>query len=44
MPLDEDKLEWWEIKAERAAGALKTAMTHEVKVLIRDCEDDPIMI
>ena len=44
VPLDEDKLERWEIKAERAAGALKTAMTHEVKVLIRDCEDDPIMI
>ena len=44
VPLDEDKLEQWEIKAERAAGALKTAMTHEVKVLIRDCEDNPIMI
>lgn len=33
-----------EIKAERAAGALKTPMSHGVKVLIRDCEDDPIMI
>ena len=44
MPLDEDKLEWREIKAERAAGALKTAITHEVKVLIRDCEDNAIMI
>ena len=44
MPLDKDKLEQWEIKAERAAEALKTAMTHEVKMLIRDCEDNPIMI
>ena len=44
VPLDEDKLERWEIKAEKAAGALKTAMTHEVKVLIRDCEDNPIII
>jgi len=42
--LDEDKLEKWEIKAERAAGALKTAMSHDVKVLIRDCEDDPLSI
>jgi len=42
--LDEDKLEKWEIKAERAAGALKTAMSHDVKVLIRDCEDDPLLI
>ena len=44
VALDEDKLERWEIKAERAAGALKTAMSQEVKVLIRDCEDDPISI
>ena len=44
VPLDKDKLEWWKIKAERAAGALKTAITHEVKVLIRDCEDNAIMI
>jgi gag-polypeptide of LTR copia-type len=44
VAVDEDKLERWEIKAERAAGALKTAMTHDVKVLIRDCEDDPIKI
>ena len=42
--LDEDKLEKWEIKAERAAGALKIAMSHDVKVLIRDCEDDPLLI
>ena len=27
VALDEDKLERWEIKAERAAGALKTAMS-----------------
>src|SRR5437588_2290381 len=44
VALDEDKLERWEIKAERAAGALKTCMSHDVKVLIRDCEDDPILI
>ena len=44
IPLDEDKLERWETKAEQAAGALKTAMSQEVKVLIRDCEDDPILI
>jgi hypothetical protein len=44
VPLDEDKLERWETKAERAAGALKTAMSQEVKVLIRDCEDDPVLI
>ena len=44
VALNEDKLELWEIKAEKAAGALKTAMSHEVKVLIRDCEDDPVLI
>ena len=44
VALDEDKLEKWEIKAERAAGALKTDMSHDVKVLIRDCEDDPLLI
>ena len=44
VPLDEDKLDRWETKAERAAGALKTAMSQEVKVLIRDCEDDPVLI
>jgi transposase InsO family protein len=44
VPVDEDKLERWETRAERAAGALKTAMSQEVKVLIRDCEDDPILI
>ncbi|KAH9045843.1 hypothetical protein EDB84DRAFT_1558789 [Lactarius hengduanensis] len=43
-PPDEDKLERWEVKAEKAAGALKTAMSHELRVLIRDCEDDPIAI
>jgi hypothetical protein len=42
--VDEDKLEHWEIKAEKAAGALKTAMSPDVKVLIRDGEDDPIFI
>ena len=44
VALDEDKLEKWEIKAERAAGALKTGMSHDIKVLIRDCEDNPILI
>jgi hypothetical protein len=32
------------MKAERATGALKTAMSPDVKVLIRDGEDDPIII
>ena len=44
VALDEDKLERWEIKAEKAAGALKTAMSPDIRVLIRDCEDDPILI
>ncbi|KAI0292333.1 hypothetical protein B0F90DRAFT_1558771, partial [Multifurca ochricompacta] len=44
IPLDEDKLEKWEVKAERAAGAIKSAMSHDVRVLIRDCEDDPVNI
>src|ERR1700743_469139 len=44
VALDEDKLERWEIKAERAAGALKTPMSQDISVLIRDCEDDPILI
>ena len=43
-PVDEDKLERWEIKAERAAGALKTAISPDLRVLIRDCEDDPLLI
>ena len=42
--VDEDKLERWEIKAEKAAGALKTAMSPDVRVLIRDGEDDPLFI
>ena len=29
---------------EQAAGALKTCMSHDVKVLIWDCEDNPILI
>jgi hypothetical protein len=44
VPPDEDKLERWEVKAERACGALKTAISHELRVLIRDCEDDPLLI
>ena len=44
VTLDEDKLERWEVKAEPAARALKTYMSHDIKVLIWDCEDDPILI
>ena len=44
VDVDEDKLERWEIKAEKAAGALKTAMSPDVRVLIRDHENDPILI
>ena len=44
VPPDEDKLDRWEFKAERAAGALKTAISPELRVLIRDCEDDPLLI
>jgi len=44
VPVDEDKLERWEIKAEKAAGALKTAISSDLRVLIRDCEDDPLLI
>ena len=44
VDVDEDKLERWETKAEKAAGALKTAMSPDVRALIRDGEDDPIFI
>ena len=44
VDVDEDKLERLEIKAEKAAGALKTAMSSDVRVLIRDHEDDLIFI
>ena len=44
VPPDEDKPDRWESKAERAAGALKTAISPELRVLIRDCEDDPLLI
>jgi len=44
VPVDEDKLERWEIKAEKAAGALKTAISSDLRVLIRDCKDDPLLI
>ena len=44
VAIDEDKLERWEIKAEKAAGALKTAISPDLRVLIRDCEDDPLLI
>ena len=39
VALDEEKLEKWEIKAERAAGALKTAMSPDVRVLL---DHDPL--
>jgi hypothetical protein len=42
--IDEVKLEHWEIKAERAAGALKTAMSPDVKDLINDGKNEPIFI
>ena len=35
VPPDEEKLEKWEIKAEKACGALKTAISHELRVPIR---------
>jgi len=31
-------------KINTTTGALKTGMSHDVKVLIRDCEDNPILI
>jgi len=40
----EDKLERWEIKAEKAVGALKTAMSSDVWVFVREDEDDSIFI
>ncbi len=39
VDVDEDKLECWKIKAKWAAGALKTAMSPDVKVFIRDGKD-----
>jgi hypothetical protein len=39
VPVDEDKLELWEIKAERAARALKTTISSDLRVPIRGCED-----
>ena len=44
VTVDEDKLERWEIKVEKAAGALKTAISPDLRVLIRDCENDHILI
>jgi hypothetical protein len=44
VDVDEEKLEKWEIKAEKATGALKTAISPDVRVLIRDGEDDPNFI
>jgi hypothetical protein len=38
---NEDKLERWGIKAEKAARAFKIAMSPDVKVFIRNYEDDP---
>ena len=44
VDVDENKLECWKIKAKWAAGALKTAMSPDVKVFIRDGKDNPIFI
>ena len=44
IPVDEGKLEKWEIKAEKAAGAIRSTVSSELKVHIRDCEDDPVKI
>jgi hypothetical protein len=41
---DENKLECWELKAEKAACDLKTAILPDVRVLIRDREDNSIFI
>ena len=39
VALDENKLERWEVKAERAAGALKTCMSYDVNVKTRSVRD-----
>ena len=43
-PSDPDKLEKWEIKSDKAAGAIRSTISPELKVHIRDCEDDPALI
>ena len=44
VPVDADKLDKWEIKAEKAAGAIRSTISPDLKVHIRDCEDDPVKI
>jgi len=41
---DVEKLEKWELKCDKAAGAIRSTISHELKVHIRDCEDDPCLI
>src|SRR5882762_8467586 len=41
---DEEKIEKRENKAEKAAGAICSAVSAALKVHIRDCEDDPVKI
>jgi hypothetical protein len=42
--VDEDKLEHWELRTEKAARALKTAMSQKIQVLTQDYKDDPVLI
>ena len=39
---NEDKLLKWELKADKAAGAISSAILPELKVHIRDCDEDPV--
>ena len=41
---DDEKIEKWELKAEKAAGAIRSTVSSDLKVHIRDCEDDPVKI
>ena len=41
---DDEKIENWELKAEKAAGAIRSTVSAELKVHIRECEDDAVKI
>jgi len=41
---DDEKIEKWELKAEKAAAAIRSTVSPDLKVHIRDCEDDPVKI
>jgi hypothetical protein len=41
---DDEKIEKWELKAEKAAAAIRSTVSAELKVHIRDCEDDAVKI